>query len=617
MNITQSNETRSAQTTSTKSPPKKGFFFGVIIFVCVILVLGTVSVFAYYRLMNSAAAAPIDLIFETVKRGVFVHEVTDRGNVESAQNEDIRCQVESPSGTLIVWIIPEGTFVEQGEILCQLDSSNLDEKVAAQEITVTNSRATLAQSEADLKIAELARDEYLPRDPEQQGLKGVFHQEEKTIENKILKAEEDLSTATQTRLYTEKLLAQGYVTDLQLKADKAKEEQLQNDLESARLELEVLEKYTKAKTLEQLDAAIVTAAAKRESDQRRYEIDMNRLEYYNTQLKNCTIKAPKAGQVVYATPNNPWRRDSDVIKEGNSVRDRQTIIRLPDPRQMQVAGMVNEASVSQVKVGQPATITLEAMPSHVFHGTVKQVNDYPEPDGHMGSMTKEYKTIVSMDDLDSLPPGIRGGIRPGLTAQIRIDVTNPNDETMPILVPVQTLFEHAGQYYCITCDNGVWDKVSVEVGTTNDKEVIIKSGLSEGMRIVQGAWRYIDYVLSEEERAGAKEFGVGGARQRRGPGGPAGGPGGDATGGTPTGGPGAAPAVGGPDMGNAPGAGRPEIGGAEAPPVGGPVRENGAGPIPGNDGPGGERPRRERPNAERPTDANPPSTPSQGPPAQP
>ena len=528
MSNLQSNDNQYKSSMVAKVSPKKGVFFALMMVIITVIILGSVSAYAYFNWFSGDSGIPTGVIFEEVKRGVFLHEVTDRGNVESAQNEDIRCNVESMSGVLIVWIIPEGTAVEEGEVLVRLDSSNLEERFANQDVTVTNTKAAVIQAEADKEVARLAKLEYE---------EGTYFKERTVIRNKILKAEEDLSRATENRGYTEKLLALGYVTELQLKADKAKEEQLQNDLGSAELEMDVLEKYTKPKMLEQYTAAEKTADSLLTSANRRNSIETTRLNYLEKQVEYCTIRAPKAGQVVYASPAGPFRRDNEIIKEGNTARERQVLIRLPDPKQMQVAGMVNEASVSLVKVGQPASITLQAMPNQVFHGTVKLVNDYPEPDGFMGSMAKEYKCIITMDDLESLPPNIRAGIRPGLTAQIKIDVTDPSIEDMPILVPVQTLFEHAGKYYCITCENGKWDKVPVEVGTTNDKEVVIKSGLTEGMRVVQGAWRYIDRVLSEEERTGAKEFGIGGARQRRGTGGP-GGPGGP--GGVP-GGPGGGP----------------------------------------------------------------------------
>jgi len=571
MSYAQSNENQFKSPAIAKLAPKKGAFWIILVIVCIVLVLGAVSAFRYFNLFAGDSGVPSSVIFEEVKRGVFLHEVTDRGNVESAQNDDIRCNVESMNGVLIVWIIPEGTAVEEGEVLVRLDSSNLEERQANQEITVANSLAALEQAKANVIVAGLALKEYE---------EGTFHKETKAIQNRILKAEEDLSRAAENRGYTEKLLAQGYVTELQLKADKAKEEQLKNDLDSAKLESDVLEKYTKAKMLEQLKAAIVTADALLTSARQKYGIDNTRLNYLKTQIEYCTIKAPKAGQVVYASPAGPWRRDTDIIKEGNTARERQVLIRLPDPRQMQVAGMVNEASVSLVKVGQPATITLQAMPNQVFNGTVKLVNDFPEPDGIMGSMAKEYKCIITMDDLESLPPNVRAGIRPGLTSQIKIDVTDPSIEDLPILVPVQTLFENSGKYYCITCDNGKWEKVEVEVGATNDKEVVIKSGLSEGMRVVQGAWRYIDRVLTEDERTSAKEFGIGGARRRGGPGGPGRGPGGPGGPNDP-GGPGGPSGPGGPPSGmGAPGGPGDRDGqgrapaGDFAPPGGGPNASN-------------------------------------------
>ena len=528
----QSNDYQSKSLSVSKPAPQKNVFLVMVTLVFILLCLGSLSAYAYFRMFAGESGIPANLIFEEVKRGVFVHEVTDRGNVESAQNEDIRCQVESATGTMIVWIIPEGTVVEGGDVLCQLDPSNLDERVDKQAIVVTTSDAALKQSEANVRIANLALNEYE---------EGTFPKEEQVILNRISKAEEDLSRAVDVLDYTKKLFTLGYATEMQVKADEAKVKQLTSDLEIAIKELEVIRNYTKPKMLEQLNSAIDTADAKLKADEQSYKIDETRLNYLKQQLENCTIKAPKAGQVVYASPPGPWRRDNEIIKEGNSVRDRQVVIRLPDPKQMQVVGMVNEASVSLVNVGQSATIKLEAMPSHVFNGTVKLVNDYPEPDGIMGSMAKEYKAIVTMDDLDSLPLNLRAGVRPGLTAQIKIDVSDPNMEDLPILVPVRCLFEHAGQYYCIKCDHGKWEKVPVEVGTTNDKEVIIKSGLTEGDRVVDGAWLHIDRVLTEEERTGVRDFGVGGARQRRGGagGGPGGGPGGaGGSNGGPSGGPG-------------------------------------------------------------------------------
>ncbi len=43
--------------------------------------------------------------------------------------------------------------------------------------------------------------------------------------------------------------------------------------------------------------------------------------------------------------------------------------------------------------------------------------------------------------------------------------------------------------YCVTYNNGKWDKIEVKTGATNDKQVVIESGLAEGDEVVLNAWQ--------------------------------------------------------------------------------------------------------------------------------
>ncbi|MDR1957666.1 MAG: efflux RND transporter periplasmic adaptor subunit [Planctomycetaceae bacterium] len=468
--------------------------FVIWIFVIAFLVIAAacgVAAYAWHT-WNSGPVIDSSVLYAPVKRGYFLHEVTERGSIDSASNVEARCQVESPNGTMIIWVIPEGTHVKKGDLLCELDSSNLKEKMTQQQITVANSLSKMTQSEANLKVAELAYEEYD---------KGLFPQERITIENKISKANEEFRQAENNVRFTKQLLDHEYVTDIQLSADEETRNQKLNDKRIAELELDVLKKYTAQKQLIKLKADVDTAAIQFESDKKSHGLDNDRLEYYQKQLDACYVIAPEDGQVVYAT--HPWRRD-EVIKEGTLVRDRQTIIKLPDPNQMQVKGYVNESSVSLVKVGQRAKIELEAMSGRTFTGEVKQVNDYPEPDSFFGSAVKEYLTLVSINDVS---PSEKSLIRSGLTAKVKIIVHEQNDVLM---VPVQCLFEYAGKIYAITYTNGVWDKKEVQVGITNNEVAVITSGLNEGEQVVMGAWKYREKVelpmLLEGQQT--RQFGV-------------------------------------------------------------------------------------------------------------
>lgn len=435
------------------------------------LIVGSVA-FGWNRLKVSVKADPPQMV--TVRKDTFIHEILERGSVDSAKNIEIRCQVESAGGLTIISVVPEGTIVKQGDLLVELDSSTLRENVTKQQITVLASQSKFAESEAELKTAKLTYKEYL---------EGKLKEEEKTIENEIFTAQEDVRTKEDNLSYYKRLLERGYVTDSKVEADLIDLEKAQNALALAEIKLSVLRNITKEKNVVQYEADIAKANAKVESDKKSLELDQTRLEHLETQLDLCRILAPQDGQVIYYLPR--WGGDEDLIKEGKKVVERQILLRLPDPSQMQVRGLVNEANIRLVKVGQKATIRLEAFPNQVFNGIVRIVNDYPEPGNWMGgSMSKEYMTTVMILD----PPE---GIKPGLTAEARILV---NEIQAALVLPVQAIFSYGGKAYALTYKEGKWDKVEVQSGPTNDKEVVILSGLSEGDEVVLGAWAHRDKV---------------------------------------------------------------------------------------------------------------------------
>jgi HlyD family secretion protein len=89
--------------------------------------------------------------------------------------------------------------------------------------------------------------------------------------------------------------------------------------------------------------------------------------------------------------------------------------------QMEVQVDVDEADVAQVKVGQPATFTVDGYPGRTFNALVKQVRYGPET--VQGVVT--YKTLLSVDNSDL-------ALRPGMTATANIIV---NKTANVILIP--------------------------------------------------------------------------------------------------------------------------------------------------------------------------------------
>ncbi|MCL2304663.1 MAG: efflux RND transporter periplasmic adaptor subunit [Planctomycetaceae bacterium] len=422
-----------------------------------------------------------------VKRETFIHEILEKGSVESSINVDITCEVESVGGIVIIKIVEEGTDVKKGDLLVEFDSSTFQETVNKQAIAVLNSQAKNFQAEVDVKNAELELEEYK---------EGKYKELLKAAENKILKQKEEMRKAEDTLRFNSNLLARGYITESTVAAEEFKFRQAENDLIVAEMEKDNLIKYTATKTINSLEAKVAAAKAKMNSDQESLQLEKNRLEHLQKQLDKCKVYAPQDGQVVYAPPR--WGDESMLIREGLKVYERQQIIKLPDPTKMQVKGLVNEASIRLVKPGDPATIELEAFPNQTFKGIVKTVNDYPEPTGWSSQgMAREYQTTVTVLD----PPA---GIKPGLTAKVKIIV---NVIPGALTLPIQAVFEYDKKMYCVTYNEGKWDKIEVKTGPTNDKQVVIESGLEEGDVVVLNAWQNreklnLPKIDKEEEYSG-------------------------------------------------------------------------------------------------------------------
>jgi multidrug resistance efflux pump len=419
-----------------------------------------------------------------VQRSDFVNEVTERGDVESASNVEIRCEVESRGrgGTTILWLVPEGTYVQPGDKLVTLDSSSLEDELRKQQIVCNNSLAAVVKATNDLETAKIALREYL---------EGVFKLAENVIERKKFVAAEAKRQAEQTLAYSEGLARKGYVTELRVQTDRIAVEKAELDYNSAELELKVLRVFTRDKKLIQLKSSITTAEARLASQEASHEIDANKLALARKQVENCTITAKQPGQVVYANVTDHHGTNEVVIEEGATVREHQALLRLPDPKRMQVRAKIDEAKIASVQPGMPVTIQMDAFSDVKLEGVVEKVNEYPVPSGFWEGNVKEYETYVKI--LDS-----PANLKPGLTAEARIQV-----ERIPAVlqVPVAAVFEHARRHYCILRDAAGWRAQEVEIGSTNDKFVVIRKGLEEGQEVVFGAFGYRNEVdLPEPEK---------------------------------------------------------------------------------------------------------------------
>jgi HlyD family secretion protein len=198
--------------------------------------------------------------------------------------------------TVVITSVPEGSRVKKGDIVCELDSSELRDRLSMQEIVVRAAEfdwrgATLAREAAGMKIVEY--------------VEGNFKNNLATTSGEIKSAEARLSMAEDQLDWSRRMFEKGYISN----AEKVKDELL---LKEARLGIEatqyrrkVLLDYTKNRALTELkseaDRAMSLELAK-EAGLLRERSVQKRLK---DQIDRCKVTASSTGRITFAAPIGP------------------------------------------------------------------------------------------------------------------------------------------------------------------------------------------------------------------------------------------------------------------------------------------------------------------------
>jgi HlyD family secretion protein len=392
----------------------------------------------------------------------FTFDITERGELESSANMEVRCEVQSKEGRgmKILEIVPEGTLVQPGDLLIRFEDSGLKNERTQQEIALNSAEAAATQAKNEVESANFAKREYE---------EGTYKQELEKAQSEVFVAEENLRRAKDTLEFTRRLAAKGYRNQVTAEADEFAVKKCEKELGVAQTKLMVLRDYTREKTLRKHDADINTAEAKQQSEEAKLELERQKLAKIDEQIAKCIVKAPRAGQVVYDHEQDQWNGDEYKIKEGAVVYERRVVIRMPDPTKMQVKAKIAESKIDKLKPGMSATMQIEGLPGVTLNGRVAKVNDFPAQGNWYSSSVKEYETTVEVVD----PPA---GLRPGMTAQVAIRV-----EQIPqaLQVPLQAVAEIDGCHYCLQRGaDGSLSPRPVRLGTSNEKFLVIREGIT-------------------------------------------------------------------------------------------------------------------------------------------
>lgn len=431
-----------------------------------------------------------------VQRGPLTINVTETGTIHPREQIIIRNDLQRDAK--IMFIVEEGSQVKKGDLLVELDVTELEQFLVERRIRVQTAESSLIyaqenlkvvenQGQADIEQAELGY-KFAQQDL-QKYIDGEFPRLQKAAEAKITLAEQELSRAQEMHEWSQKLFDEKYLARSELQRDQLSANKADLDLQLAKTDLDLLRNYTYTRQLDQLNsdvrqaemglerakrkhaATMAQATAELKARAARFEDEKAELKEDEDEIASAKKYAPIDGMVLYASSVEDWRDDEDPIKHGAVVNRQQEIIYLPTTAAFNADIKILEVNLRKVAVGMPARIIVDAMQGKVFSGKVAQIAPVPDSDRWFTNPNlKVYSTVIALDTTES-------ALRNGMSCRVEIVVQRHDDV---VYVPIQAVTRVGRQPTVYAVENGVLVPRSVQIGLDNSRFVHVLDGLRAG-----------------------------------------------------------------------------------------------------------------------------------------
>ena len=333
-----------------------------------------------------------------------------------------RARRASISRLTIQRLLPEGTYVKKGEVVAELDRSEI--------------RSSIQDAQHRLRQAEL-------------------HYTQTQLDTTL--------TLSKVR---DQLVELGYAKETALLRKKeavyespATQRRAAINFERAeRAYLQALNRYHLQ--VQQAQTQTRQAQARRRQYRQHYQ-DLLRLE------QDFTVVAPDDGMLIYF---RDWRGRKRTT--GSTISARNPVVAtLPDLSVMESVTYVDEVDVLKVRLGQPVQLSLEAAPGRAFTGTVMSVANMGEQ--QPGSEAKLFEVIIEIAHSDST-------LRPSMTTGNTIIIAKVPDA---LQIPIACLHTKGTLHYVFLKERTRIYRQEVKLGRNNEEEVIVEAGLEEADRL--------------------------------------------------------------------------------------------------------------------------------------
>jgi len=415
----------------------------------------------------------------TVQTGKVVREdlasiVTASGEIKPRNYINIGAEF---AGQLTDILVKEGDVVKKGQLVARIDETQSEADVQAQ-------KAALSSAEADASASEAG---YKAGDDNINALQATLERTKADLE----RYDEDFKRG-------QELFKQGLIAKQDFEQRKAAYQGQQAAVSEAE------------SRIVQARAQLAQLKAQLAGSQRKIAQNEANLNRVNDILKKHNVVAPIDGLVTYL----PVRQGETVVP-GVQNSAASTIMTIADMSIVTAEVKVDESDIVNIKLDQPAEISVDAIPNKTFTGHVIEIGNTAilRSTGLAASQSttssqeaKDFKVVVAMDN----PPD---EIRPGLSSTAKITTATRKNV---LSIPIQSLTvrtkgdldtsknkplnpdaatvkankeEITGAFMVASGNKAAFRKVETGISGATDIEVL--SGLAEGEQIVTGPYQVI------------------------------------------------------------------------------------------------------------------------------
>ncbi len=403
-----------------------------------------------------------------VTESTLTDTVESSGSLQAAQVATLTWYT---SGVVSTVNVESGDIVSDDDVLMELDSTTVPAEVINAFVELAKARLALEDAKSMSSTAQAAVDLAEAQDLYNESYSD-YYMIGKTIGSNIsIKAAENALEQANVILAraSKRVTKLSYLQDTDLAKLEAIEAEInaQQNVNTLMAQINYLKSTPDATVSALYDANFQLAKAQLESAQRAYDrvkdgpnvddiaVAQAAVDAAQATVNSMKIIAPFDGEVVLL-----------YNQVGDQINENENALILVNRETMYVEVAIDETSISNVSLGDTATISFDAFPGKETTGKVTFIN----PIGSSSSGVVNYTVRVTLDKADT-------SVLIGATATIVIQTGEPQTS---LFVPITAVQTDAQGEYVTRVVNGKEERVSVVSGQISGNTVLVAGDLKAG-----------------------------------------------------------------------------------------------------------------------------------------